>query len=77
MPRAAAATGRDGGHRVRGSRAGIAVVRVLDRDVIGQAHGPQGGAGRVTAWEMAHRPSNRQRSRWAVALLDVRPATGP
>ena len=23
---------------------------------------------------MAHRPSNRQRSRWAVALLDVRPA---
>ena len=55
-------------------RAAIAVVRVLDRDVIGQAHRPRGAAGRVTAWEMAHRPSNRRRSRWAVALLDVRPA---
>jgi SAM-dependent methyltransferase len=55
-------------------RAGIAAVRVLDRDVIGQAHRPRGWAGRVTAWEMAHRPSNRQRSRWVVALLDVQPA---
>jgi SAM-dependent methyltransferase len=55
-------------------RAGIAVVRALDRDVIGQAHHPRGAAGRVTAWEMAHRPSNRQRSRWAVSLLAVRPA---
>jgi SAM-dependent methyltransferase len=54
-------------------RAAIAVVRVLDRDVIGQAHRPRGVPGRVTAWEMAHRPSNRQRSRWAVALLEVRP----
>jgi ubiquinone/menaquinone biosynthesis C-methylase UbiE len=49
-------------------------VRVLDRDVVGQAHHPRGAAGRVTAWEMAHRPSNRQRSRWAVSLLDVQPA---
>ena len=56
------------------SRAGLAAVRVLDRDVIGQAHHPRGAAGRVTAWEMAHRPSNRQRSRWAVSLLDVQPA---
>jgi SAM-dependent methyltransferase len=56
------------------SRAGIAAVRVLDRDVIGQAHHPRGAAGRVTAWEMAHRPSNRQRSRWVVSLLDIRPA---
>src|ERR1700684_4408308 len=56
------------------SRAGIAAVRVLDRDVIGQAHHPRGAAGRVTAWEMAHRPSNRQRNRWVVSLLDVRPA---
>jgi SAM-dependent methyltransferase len=55
-------------------RAGIAAVRALDRDVIGQAHRPRGAAGRVTAWEMAHRPSNRQRNRWVVALLDVRPA---
>ena len=56
------------------ARAGIAAVRALDRDVIGQAHHPRGTAGRVTAWEMAHRPSNRQRSIWAVSLLGVRPA---
>ena len=55
-------------------RAAFAAVRVLDRDVIGQAHHPRGAAGRVTAWEMAHRPSNRRRSRWVVSLLDVRPA---
>jgi SAM-dependent methyltransferase len=53
---------------------GTAVVRALDHDVIGQAHHPRGAAGRVNAWEMAHRPSNRQRSRWAVSLLDVQPA---
>ena len=56
------------------ARAGIAAVRALDRDVVGQAHHPRGAAGRVTAWEMAHRPSNRQRSAWVVSLLDVRPA---
>src|ERR1700735_704618 len=56
------------------ARAGIAAVRALDRDVIGQAHHPRGAAGRVTAWEMAHRPSNRERNRWVVALLAVRPA---
>jgi SAM-dependent methyltransferase len=55
-------------------RAAITAVRALDRDVIGQAHRPRGAAGRVTAWEMAHRPSNRQRNRWVVALLDVQPA---
>ena len=55
-------------------RAGITAVRALDPDVIGQAHRPRGAAGRVTAWEMAHRPSNRQRNRWVVALLDVQPA---
>jgi SAM-dependent methyltransferase len=55
------------------SRIGLATVRVLDRDVVGQAHRPRSAAGRVTAWEMAHRPSNRQRSAWAVSLLEVRP----
>jgi SAM-dependent methyltransferase len=55
------------------ARAGTAAVRALDRDVIGQAHHPRGAAGRVAAWEMAHRPSNRQRSRWVVSLLGVRP----
>jgi ubiquinone/menaquinone biosynthesis C-methylase UbiE len=56
------------------ARAGLAAVRALDRDVIGQAHHPRGAAGRVTAWEMAHRPSNRQRSGWVVSLLGVQPA---
>ena len=56
------------------ARAGIAAVRVLDRDVIGQAHHPRGAAGRVTAWEMAWRPSNRQRNRWVVSLLELPPA---
>jgi SAM-dependent methyltransferase len=56
------------------ARAGLAAVRALDRDVVGQAHHPRGAAGRVTAWEMAHRPSNRQRSRWVVSLLEVQPA---
>src|SRR5580658_5033918 len=55
-------------------RAAIAAVRALDPDVVGQAHRPRGAAGRVTAWEMAHRPSNRRRNRWVVSLLDVRPA---
>jgi len=56
------------------ARTGIAAVRALDHDVIGQAHHPRGAAGRVTAWEMAHRPSNRQRSGWVVSLLGVQPA---
>jgi SAM-dependent methyltransferase len=56
------------------AHAGIAAVRALDHDVIGQAHHPRGAAGRVAAWEMAHRPSNRQRSSWVVSLLDVQPA---
>src|SRR5215472_2747242 len=55
------------------ARAGIAAVRALDHDVIGQAHHPRGAAGRVTAWEMAHRPSNRQRNRWVVSLLGMQP----
>src|SRR5262249_12069816 len=56
------------------AHAGIAAVRALDHDVIGQAHHPRGAAGCVAAWEMAHRPSNRQRSSWVVSLLDVQPA---
>jgi SAM-dependent methyltransferase len=55
-------------------RAGITAVRALDRDVIGQGHHPHGAAGSVTGWVFAHRPSNRQRNRWVVSLLDARPA---
>jgi SAM-dependent methyltransferase len=54
--------------------AGIAAVRALDRDVIGQGHHPRGAAGSVTGWVFAHRPSNRQRNGWVVSLLDVQPA---
>jgi SAM-dependent methyltransferase len=54
-------------------RAGIAAVRALDRDVVGQGHHPRGAAGSVTGWVFAHRPSNRQRNRWAVSLLEVQP----
>jgi SAM-dependent methyltransferase len=54
-------------------RAGIAVVRALDRDAIGQGHHPRGAAGSVTGWVFAHRPSNRQRNRWVVSLLGVQP----
>jgi SAM-dependent methyltransferase len=56
-------------------RAAIIIVRALDRDVIGQAHQPRGAAGSVNGWMFAHRPSNRQRNRWAVSLLDVQPAS--
>src|SRR5215207_6519805 len=34
---------------------------------------PHGFAGWLAGWEMALRPSNRNRSRWAVALLDAQP----
>lgn len=54
-------------------RLGLAAVRALDHDVIGQFHHPRGRAGRAAGWEMAYRPSNRKRNRWAVSLLDVRP----
>lgn len=52
---------------------GIAVVRALDRDPIGQGRRPHGPAGRVTGWVFAHRPSNRLRNAWVVALLEVSP----
>jgi SAM-dependent methyltransferase len=54
--------------------AGIAAVRALDRDTVGQGHHPRGAAGSVTGWVFAHRPSNRQRNRWVVSLLGVQPA---
>jgi ubiquinone/menaquinone biosynthesis C-methylase UbiE len=34
---------------------------------------PRGIAGNVAGWLMAHRSSNRQRNRWVVSLLDVKP----
>lgn len=54
--------------------AGIAAVRALDRDAVGQGRQPRGAAGSVTGWVFAHRPSNRRRNAWVVGLLDVQPA---
>lgn len=56
-------------------RVGIAAVRVLDRDVVGQGHDPHGAAGSVSGWVFAHRPSNRQRNRWVASLLDLGPTS--
>jgi ubiquinone/menaquinone biosynthesis C-methylase UbiE len=41
--------------------------------VVTQFVRPHGFAGRLAGWEMALRPSNRKRNRWAVALMDVQP----
>ncbi len=41
--------------------------------MVSQFHRPRGAAGWLAGREMALRPSNRQRNRWAVALLDVGP----
>src|SRR6185312_8470349 len=53
--------------------AGIAAVRALDRDAVGQGHRPHGAAGSVSGWVFAHRPSNRRRNRWAASLLKPGP----
>jgi SAM-dependent methyltransferase len=34
---------------------------------------PRGLGGHMAGWVMAHRPSNRERNRWAVSLLAVQP----
>lgn len=41
--------------------------------LISQAHRPRGPLGRLEGLLFAYRPSNRQRNRWVVDLLDVRP----
>jgi ubiquinone/menaquinone biosynthesis C-methylase UbiE len=51
----------------------MAVKRAVITAIVGQFGRPRGTAGRVAGWVMAHRSSNRQRNRWAVSLLDVRP----
>jgi SAM-dependent methyltransferase len=51
----------------------MAVKRVILAAVVRQFGHPRGAAGNVAAWVMAHRPSNRQRNRWVVSLLDPQP----
>jgi hypothetical protein len=41
--------------------------------VYSQFHRPAGLLGRVVGWIMANRPSNIERSRWTVDLLNVQP----
>src|SRR5215472_7604719 len=52
----------------------MAVKRAVFKAVAGQFGRPWGAAGQAAGWVMAHRSSNRQRNRWVVSLLDVRPA---
>jgi ubiquinone/menaquinone biosynthesis C-methylase UbiE len=52
----------------------MAVKRAIVAALVSQGGHPRGAAGRVTAWVMAHRPSNRQRNSWVVTLLDVQPS---
>jgi ubiquinone/menaquinone biosynthesis C-methylase UbiE len=51
----------------------MAVRRAVIAAIVGQFGRPRGAAGNVAGWEMAHRPSNRQRNSWVVSLLDVQP----
>jgi SAM-dependent methyltransferase len=45
----------------------------LFRRLVKQAHRPTGLVGHVEGWIFGHRPSNVQRNRWAVDLLDIQP----
>ncbi|MBH0201019.1 MAG: class I SAM-dependent methyltransferase [Nitrospira sp.] len=40
--------------------------------VVGQFQKSHGVAGHIAGWIMAHRPSNRDRNRWTVNLLDIK-----
>jgi SAM-dependent methyltransferase len=51
----------------------MTVKRTVIAAIVGQFGRPQGTAGRVAGWVMAHRPSNRQRNAWVVSLPDVQP----
>ncbi|MEV5322643.1 class I SAM-dependent methyltransferase [Nonomuraea sp. NPDC052634] len=42
--------------------------------LVSQAHRPRGAFGWLEGALFAYRPSNRKRNRWAVSLLEVRPA---
>jgi ubiquinone/menaquinone biosynthesis C-methylase UbiE len=57
------------GHREQA----MAVKRAVIAAIVAQFGHPRGMAGRVAGWVMARRPSNRQRNRWVVSLLDVQP----
>lgn len=45
----------------------------LQDGIVAQFQYPHGMLGRMAGWVMAHRPSNRDRNRWTVDLLNVQP----
>jgi len=53
--------------------AGTSFKQRLIKELVRQAHHPQGVVGWAVGRMFAHRPSNRRRNVWAVSLLDVRP----
>jgi SAM-dependent methyltransferase len=51
----------------------MALKRAVTAAIVGQFGHPRGAAGKAAGWVMTHRPSNRQRNRWVVSLLEVQP----
>src|SRR5919109_227605 len=51
----------------------MTVKQALIKALVRQFGDPRGAVGHLAGWVMAHRPSNRQRNRWVVSLLDVQP----
>src|ERR671937_880776 len=49
------------------------LAMAIRKRIVSQFMRPRGGAGWLVGWEMALRSSNRQRSVWAVGLLEVKP----
>lgn len=45
----------------------------LQDGIVAQFQYPHGMLGRIAGWVMAHRPSNRDRNRWTVDLLNIQP----
>ena len=45
----------------------------LHDNIVTQFQHPHGMLGRMAGWVMAHRPSNRDRNRWTIDLLNVQP----
>lgn len=43
----------------------------LQQRIVRQFKRPEGSAGRIAGWVMAHRPSNKMRNSWTVDLLDL------
>jgi cyclopropane fatty-acyl-phospholipid synthase-like methyltransferase len=45
----------------------------LHDGIVAQFQHPHGMLGRIAGWVMAHRPSNRDRNRWTVEMLNIQP----